>query len=100
MRGICANSELWEPILMLAAARPDGWISASELAARLNEMFERGCAGAKSPGEPTNDIVDILGTIISPAGGQDNIIRIGFAERIEDGIKITELGREYLKEMP
>lgn len=84
------RAALGEPILMIAARQPNGWISTAELITKLNEKFEK---------DRKVDFCGIVRDMISMERTEPDVIRLGFAEHIDDGIRITDLGRQYLGEM-
>jgi hypothetical protein len=83
--------DLREPILMIAARQPNGWVSTTELMTKLNERF-----GQDRKVNVCGFIRDMISKEKTEPG---DVIRLGFAEHIGDGIRITELGRQFLGEM-
>lgn len=92
-----SGSALSEAILVLAASRPGGWISLSELVEELNKRFEVQGRDAQLDDGRTIPLPQLVQEMTSDAG-RESIIRRGFAECIDDGVRITEFGREYLGE--
>jgi hypothetical protein len=84
------RADLGEPILMIAATQPDGWISTADLVTRLSEKFAK---------DRKLDFCGILRDMISTERAEPDVIRLGFAEHVNGGIRITDLGRQYLGEM-
>jgi amino acid adenylation domain-containing protein len=82
--------DLREPILMIVARQPNGWISTAELITELSERFEK---------ERKVNVCGIIREMISRERTEPDVIRLGFVEHVDDGIRITELGRQFLGEM-
>jgi hypothetical protein len=56
----------------------------------LSERFEK---------ERKVNVCGIIREMISRERTEPDVIRLGFVEPIDDGIRITELGRQFLGEM-
>ena len=89
------------PALRAMAARPDGYISTSDLINELEDMF-------KPTGEDA-EILDnrndtkfsqIVRNLKSHQDASTNIIRKGYAEVVGDGFRITPAGRLFLSQSP
>ncbi len=85
------------PALRAAAARKDGYISTSELIEELENEFKPGGEDAEIL-DNRNDtkFSQIVRNLKSHKAASTNIFAQGYAEEVNDGIKITDAGRAYL----
>ena len=89
------------PALRVMAARPNGYVSTSDLIAELEEQF-------KPTGEDA-EILDnrndskfsqIVRNLKSHQTSSTNIIQKGYAEVVGDGFRITGTGRQFIAQLP
>lgn len=95
-----SESDLLEPTLRLAASRPDGWISTTELIDALAAMFEPAGEDAQIlDGRNDTKFSQIVRNMVSHKGSATNIIGAGYAQYINGGLQITGAGRAYLRQI-
>lgn len=95
-----SESELGVPALRAMTARPGGFISTSDLIGELFNLFRPTGKDAETiPGRKDTYFSQKVRNLVSHQNAPGNIIAEGYAEHIadEDGLRITEAGREYLK---
>jgi hypothetical protein len=98
--GRITEKDLYIPALRLAANRPNGFISTSDLIAELEKMFEpEGEDAAILEGRHDTKFSQIVRNLKSHKTSSTNFINRGYAEDVNDGIKITDLGRRYLAQL-
>jgi hypothetical protein len=96
--GRITESDLYEPTLILAASRPGGWIATSDLIAELTEIFQPEGEDAEIlEGRQDTRFSQIVRNMISHKASPANIIGMGYAEHVDDGVRITEEGRNSLR---
>lgn len=85
------------PALQAAAARKNGYISTSELIQELENQFRPDGEDAEIL-DNRNDskFSQIVRNLKSHKSASTNIFAKGYAEEVNDGIKITDAGRAYL----
>jgi hypothetical protein len=76
-----------EPVVRLCAARPDGRISDADLLAELNVIFGQGH-------DPR--FTATVRHMTSPQDSDNNVVSAGYVERTDDGIRVTNSGRQYV----
>ena len=101
MAGRISERELAIPALIIAAGRPNGEISTTDLIVDLTEWFE-----------PEGEDAEILDrrhdtkfsqkvrNLIPHREGKKTIFSLGYAEYTGDGIRITEVGRSFISALP
>ncbi|MEK4031792.1 hypothetical protein WOC76_20495 [Methylocystis sp. IM3] len=86
-------------VLRIAAESPNGEVTTTEAKERAQKYFSP-TAGDLEPnplrgGEPM--YYQIIGNVIaSHEASSTNIYHNGYAERITDGVRITQQGRQYI----
>lgn len=94
------ESDLVMPTLRLAAARPSGFISTSDLIRELTELFQPAGADAEILAERSDTYFSQkIRNLISHKKGVNSFVANGYAEHDEEreGIQITDAGRKLLK---
>ncbi|MBN9585879.1 MAG: hypothetical protein BGN84_04630 [Afipia sp. 62-7] len=85
------------PALRAAAARKGGYISTSDLIDELSTEFAPTGEDAEIlDGRNDTKFSQIVRNLKSHKGTSTNIFARGFAEEVDDGIRITERGRQFL----
>jgi len=93
-----AESDLVLPSLRLAAGRPGGEISTSDLIRELTEIFNPSGKDADIiPGRKDTYFSQKVRNLISHRDQETSFIHNGYADYTGDGIRITDAGRKLLK---
>lgn len=100
-RGRIRERDLIVPALRAAARRPDGFISTSDLIAELEKEFEPAGEDAEIL-DNRNDskFSQIVRNLKSHKNNSTSMFKKGYAEEEEDGLRITDKGREFLDQFP
>lgn len=97
------EADLAIPALRLAAERPNGEITTSELIAELTELFQPTGKDAEIiAGRSDTYFSQKVRNLISHRKSEGNFIDNGYAEHFgtpRGGIRITEAGRNLLKQL-
>ncbi len=89
------------PALQVMAARPDGYVSTSELIAELEKHFRpTGEDAAILDGRNDTKFSQIVRNLKSHKNTATNFFVKGYAEEVGDGFKITPAGRQFLAQLP
>ena len=95
------EKELVVPTLQIAAGRPNGEISTSDLIIALTELFEpEGEDAENSPGRNDTRFSQKVRNLISHREGINTMFARGYAEYMGDEIKVTEEGRRFVNSLP
>jgi hypothetical protein len=95
------EKELAVPALRIAANRPNGEISTSELIVALTEWFEPDGEDAEIlEGRQDTKFSQKVRNLISHREGRSTMFALGYAEYTGDGIKVTEEGRTFVRSLP
>jgi hypothetical protein len=101
MAGRITERELSIPALRIAANRPTGEISTTDLIVALTEWFEPEGEDAEIlDGRADTKFSQKVRNLIPHRGGKKTIFTLGYAEYTGDGIKITEDGRSFIQSLP
>jgi hypothetical protein len=93
--------DLTIPALRAAAARASGHISTAELINELTEEFEpQGEDAEILAGRNDSKFTQIVRNLVSHRESSRSIFSRGYAVYEEDGIRITEAGRQFLDQVP
>jgi hypothetical protein len=103
---MCASriteSDLVSPALRLAAERPDGFISTSDLVSELENIFNPGGRDAEIiDGRSDTFFSQKVRNMISHRYSSNSFIYNGYADYDEErrGLRITDVGRELLRKL-
>lgn len=101
MVGRIRERELVIPALKAAAARPNGYISTSDLIKELEKEFEPEGADAEIlDGRTDTRFSQKIRNLISHRNNSTSMFKKGYAEYSNDGIRITDAGRQFLSQVP
>jgi hypothetical protein len=101
MAGRITEKELAIPALRIAAGRPNGYISTTDLITALTEWFEPDGEDAEIlDGRRDTKFSQKVRNLVPHRGGKQTIFTLGYAEYTGDGIKITEDGRIFTRSLP
>lgn len=93
-----SESELVIPTLELAAARPDGYISTTDLIEELTRLFQPAGVDAQiMAGRNDTYFSQKVRNMISHRNAPGSFIAQGYAEYTGDGIRVTDAGRARLR---
>ena len=93
--------DLISPSLRLAATRPNGEVTTAELITELTAMFQPEGEDAEIlEGRQDTKFSQKVRNLISHRTGRESMFSRGYAEYTGDGIKITQLGREFVRSLP
>lgn len=93
-----SERELVIPSLELAAARPDGYISTTDLIDELTRLFQPAGVDAQIlAGRNDTYFSQKVRNMISHRNSSGSFIAQGYAEYTGDGIRITPMGRTRLR---
>jgi hypothetical protein len=99
-------SKLREPearilALRIAATFPGGEVSTTKIKELVPEYRELSPADLMPSTPRSNEKMwqQIVGNVVSHQTSSTSLFNQGLAERMDDGIRITEKGREYLKKL-
>src|SRR5271157_5175142 len=93
-----SEKELVVPALQIAADRPNGEISTSELIVALTEWFEPEGEDAEIlDGRRDTKFSQKVRNLIPHRAGKNTMFSLGYAIYTGDGIKITEAGRQFVR---
>lgn len=97
MKGV-SETDLVLPTLRLAATRPNGEISTSDLIVELTEVFNPTGKDAEIiPNRSDTYFSQKVRNLISHRGNDASMFASGYAEYTGDGVKITQAGRTLVK---
>lgn len=89
------------PTLRLAAAKPNGEISTSDLINELAEVFQpEGTDAEILEGRNDTYFSQKVRNLVSHRDTRTSMFTKGYAEYTGNGIKITEAGRAFLETLP
>lgn len=89
------------PALRVAEARPDGEISTSDLIGELEAEFEPDGQDAEIlDGRHDTYFSQKVRNLISHRDASTSMFTKGYAEYTGDGLRITEAGRTFLRQVP
>jgi hypothetical protein len=94
------EAEIAVAALRIAAARPSGEVTTTELKAEIPDWIDLTPSDLERSTTRPNELLfhQVVGNIISHRHDMPgNIIYEGYAEYTGDGIRITEAGRLYLR---
>jgi hypothetical protein len=95
-----AETDLVVPALRLASERPNGEISTAALITELEEMFNPTGRDAEIiAGRHDTHFSQKVRNLISHRNSPSSFIANGYAEYTGDGIRITDQGRQLLRNL-
>lgn len=101
MAGRISERELAIPALMIADNRPNGYVSTTDLIVELTEWFQPEGEDAEIlEGRNDTKFSQKVRNLIPHRGGQRTIFSLGYAEYTGDGIRITSVGRQFVRSLP
>lgn len=93
------RADLWKYALLIMATKPDGYVSTSGLIADLPLYIQVPDDSRSSLlGRRDNKFSQLVRNLKSHKGNKTNLIYQGLAEEYEDGLRITDRGREFVKQ--
>jgi hypothetical protein len=93
--------ELVVPTLQIATDRLSGEISTSDLIIALTELFEPEGEDAEIlPGRNDTRFSQKVRNLVSHREGRNTMFARGYAEYMDDGIKVTGEGRRFVRSLP
>jgi hypothetical protein len=96
--GRISEAGLLLPTLIELANSPVNWLSTSQLIERLIITMKPSGEDAEIlEGRNDSRFSQIVRNMISHKGAPGNIIHDGYAEYVNGGLKITEIGHKYLQ---
>jgi hypothetical protein len=99
MSGI-AESDLVMPSLRLAASKPGGEITTSDLIVELTDLFNpTGKDEEIIPGRKDTYFSQKVRNLISHRQGDGSFIENGYAEYTGNGLRVTDAGKKLLKSL-
>jgi len=100
-RGRIRERDLMIPALRAASRRPNGEISTSDLIAELTEEFQpEGEDAAILEGRQDSKFSQIVRNLKVHSERSTSMFSKGYAERTDDGFRITAAGRAFLASIP
>lgn len=100
-QGRIRERDLAIPALRAAAARPNGHISTTDLIDVLEEEFEPAGDDAKIlDGRHDSRFTQIVRNLVSHREASTSIFKRGYAEYVDEGIRITDSGKAFLAQVP
>ncbi len=98
---LISERDLVIPTLQLAAGRPNGVITTTELIEDLTEIFQPEGQDAEILVERNDThFSQKVRNIISHREGESTMFALGYAEYTGDGIQITNAGRHVVAQIP
>lgn len=97
------EKDLAVPALQAAAAKGSGFISTTDLIAALEDDFQPvGDDAEILEGRQDSKFSQIVRNLVSHRDSPTSIFAKGYAEYVDEekGIRITDLGREFLRQVP
>ncbi len=95
------EKELAVPALLVAANRPNGAITTTDLIVALTDWFEPEGEDAEIlEGRQDTRFSQKVRNLISHREGKRTMFALGYAEYTGDGIKVTEKGRAFISSLP
>jgi hypothetical protein len=89
------------PVLQWCAAAPGGWMSTADLIKRSIEVFEpEGRDAEILKNRSDARFTQYVRNLVCHRGVKHSMFKRGWAVYINDGIRITEAGCEFLKTIP
>lgn len=89
------------PVLLWCAASPEGWMSTADLIKRSLEMFQpEGRDAEILNGRSDARFTQYVRNLVCHRNVKHSMFKRGWAIYVNDGIKITEAGRQFLKTIP
>jgi hypothetical protein len=101
MPGHIRERHLVVPVLLAAAESPGGYISTAELIGVLETEFNPD--GEDSEILPELDdtrFAQKVHNLVARRGSQTSMFGFGYAEHVDQGIRITNAGRAFLAQVP
>jgi hypothetical protein len=101
MVGRVRERDLIVPALSAAAVRADGFISTSDLIMELEAHFQpEGKDAEILDGRNDSHFSQKVRNLISHRTSSTSMFKMGYAEYVNDGIRITDAGRAFLATVP
>ena len=101
MAGRIRERELVGPTLQIAANRPNGYISTTDLIVALTEWFvPEGEDAEILDGRNDTKFSQKVRNLIPHRVGKHTMFSLGYAEYTGDGVKITDAGRRFVDAIP
>jgi hypothetical protein len=101
MAGRIRESELAIPALRIAAGRPGGYISTTDLIVELTEWFRPDGEDAEIlDGRSDTKFSQKVRNLIPHRSGKKTIFTLGYAQYTGDGILVTEDGQRFIQSLP
>lgn len=101
MPGRVRERDLIVPALRAAAARAGGYISTSDLIVELEAEFQPDGRDAEILADRHDTYFSQkVRNLISHRESSTSMFKRGYAEYVNDGIRITDAGRQFLAQVP